>query len=278
MIKKLKIGLLITVLSLAVGISSAYAADLTWSADTTVTIGSDNYTIYAGSAATSMVVGATTLVVTVPASSTFTLASSDRYVLNNDASLVPGCTFALSNLTINGSTTPGAVTITPDNTATCTVSGGGSYTPPPVVIPPVTPVTPPAVPAVEPGCSSGNMYNTSTGALCVNNAGPTIPGCGNRTTGFSTALGTSCALNRATTGMTYNFGAKTLKNGSRGDAVMELQRFLNAKLNLSLVIDGKLGPKTIKVIKQWQKDNGLVDDGLIGAKTKAKMNLEAESN
>ena len=70
----------------------------------------------------------------------------------------------------------------------------------------------------------------------------------------------------------YNFGTTTLKNGSRGEAVKELQRFLNAKLNLGLAIDGALGPKTIAVIKQWQEDNGLVPDGLIGAKTKAMMN------
>lgn len=71
---------------------------------------------------------------------------------------------------------------------------------------------------------------------------------------------------------TYDFGNVTLKNGSRGDAVKELQRYLNDTLNLGLVIDGRLGPKTIVVIKQWQKERGLVADGLIGAKTKAMMN------
>lgn len=71
---------------------------------------------------------------------------------------------------------------------------------------------------------------------------------------------------------TYDFGNVTLKNGSRGEAVMELQRFLNANLNLGLTVDGKLGPKTIAVIKKWQIDNGLTPDGLIGPKTKLKMN------
>ena len=55
---------------------------------------------------------------------------------------------------------------------------------------------------------------------------------------------------------------------------MELQRFLNKVLNLGLVVDGKLGPKTIAVIKKLPLDNGLVSDGLIGTKTKAKMNAE----
>jgi peptidoglycan hydrolase-like protein with peptidoglycan-binding domain len=71
----------------------------------------------------------------------------------------------------------------------------------------------------------------------------------------------------------YNFGTTTLKDGSRGEAVMELQKFLNTKLNLNLVVDGKLGPKTIAIIKQWQKANGLVADGLVGNKTKLMMNL-----
>jgi peptidoglycan hydrolase-like protein with peptidoglycan-binding domain len=131
-----------------------------------------------------------------------------------------------------------------------------------------------------PGCSGGNKYNTSTGALCVNNAVTTsIPGCGNKTTGFSTASGTSCAGNVASAAATtgpYNFGTTTLKNGSKGNAVMELQRFLNANLNLGLALDGKIGPKTIAVIKKWQKANGLVADGLIGAKTKALMNSMAQ--
>lgn len=70
----------------------------------------------------------------------------------------------------------------------------------------------------------------------------------------------------------YNFGTKTLKNGSKGESVKELQKFLNKVLNLNLVLDGKLGPKTIIVIKKWQKANGLVPDGIIGVKTKAKMN------
>lgn len=110
-----------------------------------------------------------------------------------------------------------------------------------------------------------------------------IPGCDDRITGFSTISGVSCVGNNGiianptlpTPSYVYNFGTKILKNGSTGEAVKELQRFLNTKLNLSLVVDGKLGPKTIAVIKQWQKDNGLVADGLVGPKTKAMMNQEA---
>ena len=112
-----------------------------------------------------------------------------------------------------------------------------------------------------------------------------IEGCGSRTTGFSTTTGVSCAGNTGTTPeiptttpttpassvSSYDFGSSILKNGSTGEAVKELQRFLNATLNLGLVVDGELGPKTIAVIKQWQTDHGLVADGLVGPATKAAM-------
>ena len=70
----------------------------------------------------------------------------------------------------------------------------------------------------------------------------------------------------------YNFGAVTLRKGSRGETVKELQRFLNHTLGFGLLVDGRLGPKTILIVKKWQRDNGLVPDGLVGAKTKARMN------
>ena len=115
------------------------------------------------------------------------------------------------------------------------------------------------------GCSLGNLYNTSTGALCINNAVPQGCSLGNI---YSTSTGALCVNNSSS----YNFGTSTLKNGSSGEAVKELQRFLNTKLNLNLVVDGKLGPKTIEVIKTWQTANGLVSDGLVGTKTKMMMN------
>jgi len=286
MIKKLKIGLLITVLSLAVGVGSASAVDdLGFSADTSVVLTTPNpditLTIEANSTATSIATAADTFTVVVPASSTFILKSLDRYTLTNNLSLPQSCNNSQNSVTVTGAQTviftPTVVVCTPSSGGGGLTSGGGttstvaqSSTPTTLQISPTVTMT-----TVSPGCSGGNKYNTSTGALCVNNAVTTsIPGCGNKTTGFSTASGVSCAGNVAsvTTTGPYNFGTTTLKNGSKGNAVMELQRFLNANLNLGLVVDGKLGPKTIAVIKKWQKDNGLVADGLIGAKTKAKMN------
>ncbi|MFA6077135.1 MAG: peptidoglycan-binding protein [Candidatus Paceibacterota bacterium] len=69
----------------------------------------------------------------------------------------------------------------------------------------------------------------------------------------------------------YNFGSVTLKNGSTGEAVMEIQRFLNNTLDLSLELDGILDAEIITTIKEWQSNNDLVADGIVGAKTKAMM-------
>ncbi|HTE49158.1 MAG TPA: peptidoglycan-binding domain-containing protein, partial [Candidatus Paceibacterota bacterium] len=69
----------------------------------------------------------------------------------------------------------------------------------------------------------------------------------------------------------YNFGSTTLKSGSTGEAVKEIERFLNSTLNLSLEQNGVLDEKVTTAIKKWQSNNGLVADGIIGAKTKAIM-------
>ncbi len=360
MIKKLKVGLLVTVLSLTFGLGShAFAlSDLNFTDNTTVTVNGNDYVILAGSEATSVVVNATQLVVTIPTTKTFTLVTNSGLTLTNiDDAGTPVATtesclgtvgtvaytavgtrvltftpttlqtcgasqgggssggsssgdivspIAGSFLVNAGAATTSSLTVTltlsaTDNIAvtqmlisnndgfagaswenyattkswtltsgdgvktvyvkfkdaagnvsvttsdTITVSGSGT-----VVVP---------TPGPTEGCSGGNLYNPSTGKVCVNNVGNEHQ--------------TSSASNQHGP---YDLGTKVLKNGSKGEAVKELQRLLNKVLNLGLKIDGKLGPKTIKVIKKWQKDHGLKDDGLIGAKTKAQMKAEAEKN
>lgn len=50
----------------------------------------------------------------------------------------------------------------------------------------------------------------------------------------------------------------------------DIQTRLN-RLGHKLVVDGKNGPKTIAAVKAFQKKYGLVQDGIPGAKTKAKL-------
>jgi hypothetical protein len=65
-----------------------------------------------------------------------------------------------------------------------------------------------------------------------------------------------------------NIGNITLRRGSLGDSVKELQKFLNEKLNIALIIDGIFGPKTFIAVKQWQSAHGLVADGIVGVQTR----------
>ena len=140
-------------------------------------------------------------------------------------------------------------------------------------LPPPSPA--PITPSTNTTPSGGGGGNTTSSSNLTSTTGVTstplnsISGCGTRTTGFSLTTGQSCGQSNVTnTSATYNFGTTTLKLGSTGVAVKELQRFLNDKLNLGLVLDGKLGSKTVTVIKKLQSDHNLVPDGLVGQKTK----------
>lgn len=57
----------------------------------------------------------------------------------------------------------------------------------------------------------------------------------------------------------------TIKKGSRGDDVKLLQRLLN------LTPDGIFGSQTELAVKIWQKDNGLVADGVVGPRSWRKI-------
>ena len=58
-----------------------------------------------------------------------------------------------------------------------------------------------------------------------------------------------------------------LKLGSKGEQVKILQEFLG------LNADGNFGPKTEKAVKDWQKKNKLVDDGIVGSATWNAMGI-----
>jgi hypothetical protein len=62
-------------------------------------------------------------------------------------------------------------------------------------------------------------------------------------------------------------GETSLKNGSRGNAVKELQKSLNLLLNLNLEVDGIFGKKTELAIKTFQNEYGLEIDGIYNEQT-----------
>jgi peptidoglycan hydrolase-like protein with peptidoglycan-binding domain len=58
---------------------------------------------------------------------------------------------------------------------------------------------------------------------------------------------------------------ETIRRGSRGEHVKPVQEKVGAKQ------DGWFGPGTERRVKEWQKDNGLLADGIVGPKTFAAM-------
>lgn len=162
-------------------------------------------------------------------------------------------------ITSTGSSSPITVTgLTGGTPYTFTVhatNAAGSSAESSATSPAVTPTVPPVIVSSSSsgGSSAGAIANFFAQQQATPQTTPTYP---------STTPTTTY----------YNFGTTTLRNGSRGTSVKELQRFLNDTLNLGLKLDGILGPKTIAVIKTWQKVHNLVADGLVGVKTKAMMN------
>jgi hypothetical protein len=280
-----------------VGVASA--DDLGFSANTIVTINSNNYTIQAGSSATSMVIGATTFTVTVPTAGRFTLVSSDRYLLTNDQGVSQTCTTAQNSIVING---PLTVVVTPSATA-CTTpapAGGVSYSPPaapapaPVVTTPVTPapvVTTPVTPApVE------TTPVTTTPVATVPNLNlpyantTTVPAeiAANRTALISYIVTLIQSLQTTQTTPTvsgipagFQF-ATALMQGSTGNDVKYLQIFLNSDSATSVGNAGNettyFGALTRAGVEKFQMKYGIVSSasdagyGLVGPKTRAKIN------
>ena len=78
--------------------------------------------------------------------------------------------------------------------------------------------------------------------------------------------GRSAPYTRAN-GDARKYMASVLQTGSRGKAVSFVQGRLNFSLGSSLAEDGVYGPKTLDVIKAFQKSRGISADGIVGPAT-----------
>ncbi|MFJ8244266.1 L,D-transpeptidase family protein [Peribacillus asahii] len=65
-----------------------------------------------------------------------------------------------------------------------------------------------------------------------------------------------------------------LKKGSEGPQVKEVQKKLTAKGYDTKGVDGVFGINTEKAVKQFQKENGLTSDGVVGPKTKKLLGIQ----
>ncbi|OGI46137.1 hypothetical protein A2121_01360 [Candidatus Nomurabacteria bacterium GWB1_40_6] len=233
MIKKIKISLLIAVFALLGLAGNVNAAALTWTADQTVDLSSPDVNLTIVSGSE-----ATSLVVGTE-SIQVVLGDGDVFtttVANRGFIVIGDTTSGVANTCDNDGTTGRAV-----------ITGGAAGE---------TITLKPTAGLCEAGGGGGGGGGGSSKPKTTTPVVPVV-------TPPAIGAGQVCS---------YNLGLGTLKNGSRGEAVMELQRFLNATMNLGLVVDGALGPKTIAVMMQWQNTNGLASDGLIGPMTKAKIN------
>ena len=64
-----------------------------------------------------------------------------------------------------------------------------------------------------------------------------------------------------------------LKRGSKNEAVKVLQRRLREIGYRQISVDGIFGPATEKAVQMFQKKHGLVVDGKVGSRTKAKLGI-----
>lgn len=68
---------------------------------------------------------------------------------------------------------------------------------------------------------------------------------------------------------------RSLRKGDKGDDVLKAQKILK-ELGFQLVPDGDFGPNTEKAVMLFQKREGLVVDGILGAKSLSVLNNERQ--
>lgn len=72
--------------------------------------------------------------------------------------------------------------------------------------------------------------------------------------------------------------AVVLKQGSTGQTTRTIQSRLKAWGYYKGKVDGIYGPQTVAAVKYFQRRNGLVADGIVGAKTAAAIGISLQSS
>ena len=96
--------------------------------------------------------------------------------------------------------------------------------------------------------------------------------------GIPRGLYTTDELRKAGLNVDESKNIPTLRRGSQGDEVADLQMLLNAKYGYKLDIDGDFGKETEAAVKDYQKNHGLTADGVVGAKTWKALGVSGNIN
>jgi peptidoglycan hydrolase-like protein with peptidoglycan-binding domain len=97
--------------------------------------------------------------------------------------------------------------------------------------------------------------------------GQSVPAGGGSSSGSSSSGGSGSSSGTIEPGTVTSTNPNTLKYGDSGSRVTELQSALTKLGYNTNGIDGKFGRGTHQAVVQFQKDNGLYPDGLVGTKT-----------
>lgn len=96
--------------------------------------------------------------------------------------------------------------------------------------------------------------------------------------GIPAGLYTNEELRKAGLAVDESKNIPTLRRGSQGDEVADLQMLLNSKYGYKLDIDGDFGSKTESAVKDFQRKQGLTVDGIVGPKTWKALGVSGNTN
>lgn len=222
-----------------------------------VTVGSTltSYTINGGSDADSLVVNASSFVITISAGQRFVVSSPDRHTFTNDSGYSTICPSGSdsSSLDVTVTTTQKVVTVTPSSTACSTSNSGGGSS--------------------GGGNSSGGGGGGASTTIATQSPPLSSPTPSSVLLPSITLLPTLTPSTVPVPSVAPSKFTRDLHFGMSGDDVKALQDYLRASgFYTNSNSTGFFDTPTKKAVIAWQKKNKLLSKGYFGSYSRAKYN------